>query len=77
MCTKGLKTDQIVASISTADSEEGRRRGKNKKDAKNDECIFAPIISYVTKCPIDRKAEKTSELLMTAEHELCMHVVPT
>jgi hypothetical protein len=34
MCTKGLKTDQIVASISTADSEEGRRRGKNKKDAK-------------------------------------------
>jgi hypothetical protein len=30
---KRLK-DQIVASISTADSEEGRRRGKNKKDAK-------------------------------------------
>jgi hypothetical protein len=29
---KRLK-DQIVASISTADSE-GRRRGKNKKDAK-------------------------------------------
>jgi hypothetical protein len=30
---KRLK-DKIVASISAADSEEGRRRGKNKKDAK-------------------------------------------